>query len=125
MIPIEAKYRAVAVIFAAHAQKQIGILAATMPVWVIESPENANAITEARQRYQSPLTVFFARPGESKMDMCSRILYDIDDHHQCDILELYGVSTDDIDSEVLADLKIHSVHQTEYGCQLTRKVSAQ
>lgn len=118
MNPVDSQ--SVAVIFEMDAREQIMKLAAAMPVWAAESPVNANAIADARQQYQSPLTVFFVRPGESRMNMCSRVLYDIDDHHQCDTFDLYGVSEGDVDPVALTELKIHRVRKTEYGCQLVR-----
>ncbi len=122
MTNFQAKKLTVAVIFAPHAQRQIETLAAVMPVWAIESPENARAIADARLKYQYPLTVFFARPSESKVDMCSRILFDIDDHHPFNELNLYDASLADIDSEALDILKIDDKQSTEYGCCLRRKM---
>ena len=112
--------QSVAVIFEMDAREQIMKLAAAMPVWAVESSANAKAIADARQQYQYSLTVFFMRPGESRMDMCSRVLFDVDDHHQCDTFDLYGVSDGDVEPAVLTELKIHRVCKTEYGCQLTR-----
>ncbi|WP_157836584.1 hypothetical protein [Paracidovorax oryzae] len=86
----------VAVIFEMDAREQIMKLAGSMPVWAIESTTNAKAIDDARQQYHSPLAIFFARPGESRMDMCSRVLFDVDEHHQCDTFDLYGASEGDI-----------------------------
>ncbi|MEX8500248.1 hypothetical protein [Leptothrix ochracea] len=114
------EYQSVAVIFEIDARDKIMKLAAVMPVWAAESPVNANAIADARQQYLSPLTIFFVRLGESRIDMCSRILYDIDAHHQCDTFDLYGMSASDVDPVVLTELKIHRVRNTEYGCQLAR-----
>jgi len=112
--------QSVAVIFEMDAREQIMKLAGSMPVWAVESTANAHAIEDARQQYQFPLTIFFARPGESRMDMCSRVLFDVDEHHQCDTFDLYGASEGDIDPVAVTELKIHSVRQTEYGCQLIR-----
>ncbi len=110
-----------AVIFEMDAREHIMKLAASMPVWAIESTTNAKAIDDARQQYHSPLTIFFVRPGESRMDMCSRVLFDIDEHHQCDTFDLYGASEGDIDPATVTELNIHHVGETEYGCQLTRR----
>lgn len=115
------EFQTVAVIFLSSAQKEIEALAATMPVWVIESSENACAATAARQKGVETLTVFFKRVGESKTSMCSRVLYDIDDHHQFDCLEIYGASLSDIDPEVVSALELIDQQQTEYGCRLTRR----
>jgi hypothetical protein len=121
MIDLQKERLTVAVIFAPNAAKQIELLAGDTPLWVIESSKNVPAVAEARKKHQSPLTVFFVRPGESKMDMCSRVLFNIDDHHEFSELKIYGASLEDIDIAALDVLKIDSKQQTDYGCLLARK----
>ncbi|WP_233424439.1 hypothetical protein, partial [Paracidovorax citrulli] len=86
----------------------------------IESTTNAKAIDDARQQYHSPLTIFFAHPGESRMDMFSRVLFDVDEHHQCGTFDVYGASERDIDPAAVTELNIHRVRETDYGFQLIR-----
>lgn len=112
--------QSVAVIFEMDAREQIMKLAGSMPVWAIESTTNAKAIDDARQQYHSPLTIFFAHPGESRMDMFSRVLFDVDEHHQCGTFDVYGASERDIDPAAVTELNIHRVRETDYGFQLIR-----
>ncbi|AVS79087.1 hypothetical protein C8234_14095 [Paracidovorax avenae] len=112
--------QSVAVIFEMDAREKIMKLAAFMPVWAIDSTANAKAIDDARQQHQFPLTIFFAHPGESRMDMFSRVLFDVDEHHQCGTFDVYGASERDIDPAAVTELNIHRVRETDYGFQLIR-----
>jgi hypothetical protein len=96
------KQPSVAVIFEAHARKQIEALANLMPVWVVESAENNAAAEDVRRKCSAELTVFVKRESESKEDM------------------LYGAMLADIDPEVVAAMKFTNVESTDYGCQLIR-----
>ncbi len=118
MNSIEAE--SVAIIFGMDAREKIMELAVSMPVWAVESTANVKAVDDARQHSQFPLTIFFVRSGESVMHMCSRVLFDVAEHHQCENFDLYGASDGDVDTGVLAELNIRRVRKTEYGCQLTR-----
>jgi len=101
-------------------KKEIEELAGEMPVWVIQSIENDVAVCSARKNKLVGITVFFTIKNESKMETCSRILYNVDDHHQFDRLVIYGAMASDIDSEVLSRLGIVDLQQTKQGCELTR-----
>jgi hypothetical protein len=114
------KQPSVAVIFEAHARKQIEALANLMPVWVVESAENNAAAEDVRRKCSAELTVFVKRESESKEDMLARVIYDVDDHHRFDRLFLYGAMLADIDPEVVAAMKFTNVESTDYGCQLIR-----
>jgi hypothetical protein len=116
------EHQSVAAIFDIHAQDKFMELAAVMPVWAIESPDNSRAIADARQLHQLQLTIFFMQPGELLIDMCSRILLNIDEHHHCDKFYLYGISENDVDPFILTELQVREVKRTEYGCQLIRSV---
>ena len=121
MTDLQAEQLTVAVIFTPDAGKQIGLLAADMPVWVVESAENSAAVAEARKKSQWPLTVFLVRSVESRADMCSRVLFNVDEHHQFIVLKLYGMSVTDIEAETLDILRIRCKQQTDYGCCLSRR----
>jgi hypothetical protein len=110
----------VAVIFSLTARADIERLAQCMPVWVIDSKENAAAVQIARRQFPSGLTLFFRLPGESESDRCSRVLFDVDDHHQFSCLEIYGLPLSQIDPITLYELGIRAFTPTDYGCKLNR-----
>jgi hypothetical protein len=72
----------VALVLDRHFGTQIDELAQQMPVWTVASTENHDAVVLARSRLDSAtITEFFATDGEDLRSMCSRVLYDIDEHH--------------------------------------------
>lgn len=109
----------VAIIFEEDAERIILKIKKTMPIWVIDSFKNRLAVLEARNNnYQ--LTIFFEKDGESKKDMCSRVLYDVNDHHDCDNYDIYGIEESDLDSDVLIDLNFNSLEKKKYGYKLIK-----
>ena len=112
--------KVVGIVFSSNAKKEIEFLAAKMPIWVVASEENEAAVSQARLKFPWALTVFFEIEGESQMDKCSRILLEVDEHHDVEVLEIFGVDSSDLDPAVLCELQVKSILNTGHSVRLLR-----
>ncbi|WP_156183813.1 hypothetical protein [Chromobacterium sp. LK1] len=111
----------VAVLFYVDAGERMEALVGKMPVWVVDSAKNRDAVQRVRSHYKlSNITLFFDFEGESKTSMCSRLIYDISDHHEFSTIELHGIAVADVNQDIITDLEFKRVVPTHYGCVLIK-----
>lgn len=53
-------------------------------VWILHTPENAAAVSAARQNGAKNITLFKEITGESAEDQLARVIYDVDQHEGSD-----------------------------------------
>lgn len=103
---------------------RIEALAKKMPVWIVESKVNTEAVNKIRECSSNffEVTVFFRRAGESNKEQFVRALYGLDEHHgEASIpggynnLLIYSISPAEIDWQVLKELEFGNIRQTGFG----------
>jgi hypothetical protein len=105
----------VALVLDRYFGRRVEELARRMPVWVISSTDNHQAVAAARSRLNDAanITEFVAFDGEDLGSMCARLLYEIDEHHGTassmrpyEQLLIYGVEAGLVAPDVMHDLGI-------------------
>ncbi|WP_194714286.1 hypothetical protein [Noviherbaspirillum soli] len=93
-----------------------------MPIWIVETQENAAFIDELRQRSGNVITTFPSRNGESKTDLAERIIYTLDEHHDAhsqddpyDTLLVFGLTLAKSKKNAFLDLGFSKFEQTDFG----------
>jgi hypothetical protein len=94
---------------------QLHALAEKAPVWIVSSPLNDRAVAALRPKFEdSRLTTLLRLPNEQSAETLARALFAIDEHHGCEIIEVFG--TKELPSaEVSSQLGFQSVVATHYG----------
>jgi hypothetical protein len=119
----------VALIMDANFSQNIEELVSRMPVWVVSSNRNSKVVKKIRlENENSQLTEFFPKKPESKVDMFRRIVFTVDEHHNeisqstpYNVLLVYGLKLNDIDTHELSELGFMEFISTEYGFLANKK----
>ena len=128
------KRKTIALVLNLDFGEQVEALAQKMPVWIVESQINTEAVNRIRQCSQGffEVTIFFRRSGESERNQFMRALYGLDEHqgnastpNGYDSLLIYSVSPSEIDLQVLKELGFGVVEQTGFGWSAYRKHKTQ
>lgn len=86
-------------------------IAAEMPVWLLESVLSSQALDDLRKKSAYTVTTFSGQRGETGADIVSRILDELDEHHN-DIsqdppyrsLHVFGVDLTEVHADSFRDL---------------------
>lgn len=95
---------------------RVAALAQQMPVWVVSSPVNDQAVRLARTNVdEGRITTLHQRSGEVPVNLLARAVYAIDEHHgevsqavAYDTLWVYG-TTEKLSQEIAAELGFKSI----------------
>lgn len=107
----------------------ISRLAAAMPIWVLATGANEELLDNAGLQLigKSPIgapgvTLMRVNDGEMPSDLLARALGNIDDHHgpvttkqPYDAIHVYGLSRQFLRPEVMLELGVTSVEDTDFG----------
>ena len=102
--------------------EQLSNLGKNMPIWIISSPTNDEAVKIARQNSnQIEITILYLRPNETPSDLLVRAIYDIEEHHGVisqeypyTKLHVYG-SVEKLSQKVVAELEFEVITYTTDG----------
>lgn len=101
---------------------QLSDLSKKMPIWIISTPANDEAVKLARQNFnQIEITTLYLRPNEMPSDLLARAIYDIEEHHGATsktnpyiTLQVYG-SMEKLSQQIAAELKFEVITFTADG----------
>lgn len=113
----------VALILDEKITEEIQFLAKGMPIWIVQTPDNAKFIDRLRQALgtNGSVTTFPSR-GESKTDLAERIIYTLDEHHDehsqdnpYDTLLVFGLALREAKQDAFRDLGFSEFEEADYG----------
>ncbi|MBS1198225.1 MAG: hypothetical protein H6R18_2010 [Proteobacteria bacterium] len=101
---------------------RVAALAQQMPVWVVSSPVNDQAVRLARSNLgEGRITSLHRRPGEASCNLLARAVYAIDEHHGevsqvvgYDTLWVYGTA-EKLPQKIATELGFKSITAIEDG----------
>lgn len=119
--------KCVALVLNPNFGSQLSDLAKKMPVWVVSSLVNDEAIKETRRNFSSvEITTLYLRPNETSSDLLVRALYDVDEHHGVTsqlepytLLQVHG-STEMPSQQTAAELNFGTIALTDYGFSIQK-----
>lgn len=102
-----------------------------MPIWIIETPGNAEFVNHLRETSGDVVTTFPSKKGESRTDLAERIIYTLDEHHDehsqdvpYDTLLVFGLNLAELKKEAFLDLGFSKFEETDFGFVARKSIGA-